>query len=403
MMKSIEIYTDGACLGNPGPGGWAALLRENKNEKEISGYEADTTNNRMELMAAISALETLTSPHQVQLYTDSQYVCKGITEWLENWQRNHWKTTNGEPVKNQELWRRLQTACQQHVIDWRWIKGHAGHADNERVDQLARHAALLAQPAQVDNVLSPKTISPATKKYTLRQIVLDTETTGLEWQKGNRIVEIGAVELCDRRLTGNQFHRYLKPDCAFEAGAQQVTGLSLKFLDDKPRFEDIADEFLAWVEGAELIIHNASFDMGFLENELARAGKPRLAERVKVIDTLQLARARYPGQRNSLDALCKRLGVDNSDRQLHGGLLDARILAKVYIALTSGQEEIGFNLPAAPKTLASDPPLSADVDTLPPRPAVHVRDAERQAHEARLDELRKKAGTVFWDQLMPTE
>jgi len=232
----------------------------------------------------------------------------------------------------------------------------------------------------------------------MRQIVLDTETTGLEWKKGNRIVEIGAVELRHRRLTGQQFHRYFKPDCDFEAGAQEVTGLTLEFLADKPAFAEVADEFLAWVNGAELIIHNAAFDMGFLENELMLAGKPALADHVQVIDTLVLARERYPGQRNSLDALCKRLGVDNSHRQLHGGLLDARILADVYLALTSKQEEIGFAQPETATPLLKSAQWAAD-SSLPPRPLVQVTAEEQQAHQARLEHLRKKAGHALWDKV----
>ncbi len=158
----------------------------------------------------------------------------------------------------------------------------------------------------------------------MRQIVLDTETTGLEWQKGNRVVEIGCVELLERRSTGRTFHRYLHPDREFEPGAQEVTGLTLEFLADKPRFAEVAEEFLAFIDGAELIIHNAAFDLGFLNAELARIpGTGRIEDRCTIEDTLAMARQRFPGQRNSLDALCKRLGVDNSQRQLHRALLDA--------------------------------------------------------------------------------
>lgn len=231
----------------------------------------------------------------------------------------------------------------------------------------------------------------------MRQIILDTETTGLEWKKGNRVVEIGCVELLERRPSGNNFHRYMKPDCDFEAGAAEVTGLSLDFLADKPRFDEIVDEFLAYVDGAELIIHNASFDMGFLENEMVLAGKDRLSERVTVTDTLAMARERFPGQRNSLDALCKRLGVDNSHRQLHGGLLDAQILADVYIALTSGQEEIGFGQPEAEKASAAGTMQAFDASVLLPRPQVVATASELEAHEARLAKLRKKAGHAWWD------
>ena len=140
-MKRIEIHTDGACLGNPGPGGWAALLRYGAHEREISGAEADTTNNRMELMAAISALESLTEPCIVDLTTDSQYVRQGISEWLPNWVRRNWKTAGGDPVKNRDLWERLQAATARHRIAWHWVKGHSGDPDNERVDALARAAA----------------------------------------------------------------------------------------------------------------------------------------------------------------------------------------------------------------------------------------------------------------------
>ena len=140
-LKQIEVYTDGACLGNPGPGGWAALLRFGVHERELVGGEALTTNNRMELMAAIRALEALSEPCQVVLHTDSQYVRRGITEWMPNWLRRNWRTAGGDPVKNQDLWQRLHDAAARHRVDWRWVKGHAGDPDNERVDELARTEA----------------------------------------------------------------------------------------------------------------------------------------------------------------------------------------------------------------------------------------------------------------------
>lgn len=145
-MKHIQIYTDGACLGNPGPGGWAALLRHEKRERELAGGETDTTNNRMELMAAIAGLEVLIKPCRVDLYTDSQYVQKGIAEWLPGWVRRGWKTAGGDPVKNKDLWQRLQAAAAPHAIQWHWVKGHAGHPENERVDELARDQALKFKP-----------------------------------------------------------------------------------------------------------------------------------------------------------------------------------------------------------------------------------------------------------------
>ncbi|WP_017355631.1 DNA polymerase III subunit epsilon [Stenotrophomonas sp.] len=232
----------------------------------------------------------------------------------------------------------------------------------------------------------------------MRQIILDTETTGLEWKKGNRVVEIGCVEYLERRPSGNHFHRYLKPDCEFEPGAQEVTGLTLEFLADKPTFAEVAEDFLAFIDGAELIIHNAAFDLGFLDNELSLLGDQygRITDRCSVIDTLKMARERFPGQRNSLDALCKRLGVDNAHRQLHGGLLDAQILGDVYIALTSGQEEIGFGSvdEGRPGTAHAQ---AFDTSRLLPRPRVVATASELEAHEARLAKLRKKAGRAIWD------
>ena len=139
--KAVQIHTDGACLGNPGPGGWAGLLRWRGIEREVAGGEPDTTNHRMELMAAIAALEALREPCEVVLHTDSQYVRQGITEWMANWLRRGWKTAGGDPVKNRDLWERLHAATARHQVDWRWVKGHAGDPDNERVDQLARAQA----------------------------------------------------------------------------------------------------------------------------------------------------------------------------------------------------------------------------------------------------------------------
>ncbi|WP_101927025.1 MULTISPECIES: DNA polymerase III subunit epsilon [Luteimonas] len=230
----------------------------------------------------------------------------------------------------------------------------------------------------------------------MRQIILDTETTGLEWKKGNRVVEIGCVELVERRPSGRTYHQYIRPDCDFEQGAAEVTGLSLEFLADKPPFEDIADAFLAFIDGAELIIHNAAFDVGFLDAELARLGPgtPDIRSRVRVEDSLLLARQRFPGQRNSLDALCKRLGVDNAHRQLHGALLDAQLLAEVYLALTAGQHEIGFG------AAAEDAPSAYDAIRFQPtgeRPRLTVDATDLALHAARVEAIRQKAGVCLWD------
>ncbi|KAF1709217.1 DNA polymerase III subunit epsilon [Pseudoxanthomonas kalamensis DSM 18571] len=236
----------------------------------------------------------------------------------------------------------------------------------------------------------------------MRQIILDTETTGLEWKKNNRIVEIGCVELVERRPSGRTYHQYIHPEREFEPGAAEVTGLSLDFLNGKPKFAEIADEFLAFVDGAELVIHNAAFDIGFLDYELSLLGPHygRMEQRVQVEDSLQLARQRFPGQRNSLDALCRRLGVDNAHRQLHGALLDAQLLCEVYLHLTAGQGEIGFDSVEEPQAQRATAVFGggAVVATSDDRPRVRVDDEERAAHEARLEKLRKTAGgAALWD------
>jgi DNA polymerase-3 subunit epsilon len=235
----------------------------------------------------------------------------------------------------------------------------------------------------------------------MRQIVLDTETTGLSWERDNRIVEIGCVELVERRPTGRTFHRYLNPEREFEHGAQEVTGLTLEFLADKPKFAEIADEFLAFIDGAELVIHNAAFDLGFLDAELARLGpqRGRIRDRCGVEDSLELARQRFPGQRNSLDALCRRFGVDNTHRQLHGALLDAQLLAEVYLALTAGQGEIGFA--SAPAETGIAPAGVAVATAAGPRPRVVPDAAELAAHAARLEAIRNGAGHCLWDEIEP--
>jgi DNA polymerase-3 subunit epsilon len=230
----------------------------------------------------------------------------------------------------------------------------------------------------------------------MRQVVLDTETTGLSWERGNRVVEIGCIELVERRPTGQHFQRYLNPGREMEPGAQEVTGLTLEFLSDKPRFEQVAGEFLDFIRGAELIIHNAEFDVGFLDYELGLlgAGYGRIRDHASVLDTLGLARERFPGQRNSLDALCRRLGVDNGHRKLHGALLDAELLADVYLAMTAGQGDLGLSLEEARPAFAAD--VLAPVASLHRR-VLRASAAELAAHEARLDQISKKSGgRVLW-------
>ncbi|MCY4046384.1 MAG: DNA polymerase III subunit epsilon [Cellvibrionales bacterium] len=172
-----------------------------------------------------------------------------------------------------------------------------------------------------------------------RIVILDTETTGIDIGAGNRLIEIGCVELVNRKLTGNHYHQYINPERDIEEGAYKVHGIGLDFLADKPLFADIADDFLAYIKGAELVIHNAPFDVGFLNHELGllKSGKPKLEDICTITDTLVMAKDKHPGQRNSLDALCKRYSVDNSGRELHGALLDSELLADVYLLLTGGQ------------------------------------------------------------------
>jgi DNA polymerase-3 subunit epsilon len=232
----------------------------------------------------------------------------------------------------------------------------------------------------------------------MRQVILDTETTGLSWEKGNRIVEIGCVELVERRPTRRHFQRYLNPEREMEPGAAEVTGLTWDFLRDKPRFAEVVDEFLDFIRGAELVIHNAAFDVGFLNSELARLGPQygRIDDHAAgVLDTLALSKQRFPGQRHSLDALCKRLGVDNGHRTLHGALLDAELLADVYLTMTSGQGEFSLGAEAAD----SAGPRGADIALRPLAAVVRrgILPDEAQAHAARMAGIAKKAGgTVLW-------
>lgn len=229
----------------------------------------------------------------------------------------------------------------------------------------------------------------------MRQIVLDTETTGLEVRQGHRLIEIACVEMVERRPTGRHYQTYLNPDRLIDEGAKQVTGIEDEFLLDKPRFTDVVEEFLAFIQGAELIIHNATFDVGFLDAELARAGEHygRIADRCHVIDTLVMARERYPGQRNNLDALCKRLGVDNSARDLHGGLIDAQLLAEVYLAMTSGQVAMDLAFESTPEQANAAQVVMPAVLTRRPK-VLRASDDEQAAHERRLDALDKSAGGV---------
>jgi DNA polymerase-3 subunit epsilon len=229
----------------------------------------------------------------------------------------------------------------------------------------------------------------------VRQIVLDTETTGLELAEGHRVIEIGCVELVHRRPTGRHWHRYLRPDREVDPGALAVHGITNEFLATQPAFTEVAGEFLAFVEGAELVIHNAEFDVGFLDAELAAAGiEGCVSARCRVLDTLALARRLHPGQRNSLDALCKRYSVDNSGRDLHGALKDARILADVYLAMSGGQAALGLDAaPATGVAAIAGRASRGDVRV----PVLHASAAELAAHEQALDAIDRASGgrTLF--------
>ena len=229
-----------------------------------------------------------------------------------------------------------------------------------------------------------------------RQIVLDTETTGLEHRQGHRIIEIGCVELVNRKLTGNNYHQYLNPDREIDQGAIEVHGITNEFLDDKPHFADVGKGMMDYLRGAELIIHNAAFDVGFLDAELERMDPqiPKIGEVCGVHDTLLQARKMFPGQRNDLDSLCRRFDINNSHRELHGALLDAEILADVYLLLSGGQTDLD---------LASDSGAAGGVSKIrrldSNRPALKVLRAsgiEQEAHNAYLDSIEKQSGSILW-------
>ncbi len=414
---AITLYVDGACRGNPGKGGWGVYVEyADGTRAEFCGGEPHTTNNRMELMAAIEGLARTDASLAATVWTDSSYVQKGISEWIHNWKKKNWKKSDGGAVINADLWKQLDALRQKRTVEWRWIKGHAGHAGNEKADQLANLgletqgastasgkqtlAAGIDKPAdkaviikaktslmdlmlppeealeepdwfveeesalqaaddvQTSTATRPESEPPATvlaedkpegikrthntaptNAFTdsgKRQLILDTETTGFDPKTGDRIVEIGVVELINRKLTGNSLHVYLNPQ-RLVGSSEEIHGLSDAFLSDKPLFADIADELEAFLDGAEVIAHNATFDMRFLEAEMEMAGRRPLSARITVTDTLAIAKRKHPGQKNSLDALAKRYEVKERDRTFHGALLDAEILADVYLLLTGGQ------------------------------------------------------------------
>ncbi|MDN6276290.1 DNA polymerase III subunit epsilon [Psychrobacter sp.] len=473
--STTVAYTDGACKGNPGAGGWGAhLIFSDGQTQDLYGGDKKTTNNRMELMGAIQALTH--SPHEqnLEIWTDSSYVKNGITKWIEGWKKKGWKTSSKKPVANQDLWQQLDELCQQRDVDWHWVKGHAGHAGNEKADELANLGVTSSSEAQpTANVLqSPKkkqqTMANATEKpnddwlsfdplgfdmtcdesddfdatplensennhleseahtpildeknnhqdpldqKTLantnhsqshatkpmsdtkmpeaqapmtesntnnqtsgieptidadapkfdgdtsranphfkpllpkpvhrhesdRQLIMDTETTGLDPLKGDRIIEVGIVELVGRKFTGEKLHVYINPKRGMDEEVIRIHGISEAFLADKPTFDQVAQSLYDFMSGAEIVAHNATFDINFLNMEFAKVGLHDFSEKVQVTDSLAMAKQQYPGQKNTLDALVRRLDVGKQDRTFHGALLDSEILAEVYLAMTGGQ------------------------------------------------------------------
>ncbi|MEJ0100719.1 MAG: DNA polymerase III subunit epsilon [Pseudomonadota bacterium] len=237
----------------------------------------------------------------------------------------------------------------------------------------------------------------------MRQVVLDTETTGLEPHLGHRIIEIGCVEVVNRRATGRHFHEYLNPERDIDAGAAAVHGMTREKLADKPRFAEVAARLLEFVDGAELVIHNAPFDLAFLDSELARwaglasADPILIRSRCRVLDTLALAREMHPGQRNGLDALCKRYSIDNSHRQLHGALLDARILADVYFAMTGGQNSLALEEAGRAHAAEARVAATASIELPAELRIIDASDAEAAAHEEFMKLVHKASGgRVLW-------
>ncbi len=406
MTQTITLYVDGACRGNPGLGGWGAYIITENQKHKLCGGEDNTTNNRMELTAAIEGI--VFCPHDAKLiiWTDSTYVKRGITEWIENWKRKDWKN-----VKNPDLWQKLDQVCQNREIEWHWIKGHAGHEGNEMADQLANLGAdqtakkkikaddwLIHDPFGLDeaeeieeeDLLHPEIkITPAQiELHGPRQLILDTETTGFYFQDGDRIIEVGAIEMINRKLTGSSIHIYINPE-KLVGESENIHGISDDFLKDKPKFAEIAPVLFEYLKGAEIIAHNATFDMNFLNMEFERAGLGKLSAVCEVTDTLVMAKSKHPGQKNSLDALVKRYEIIERDRTFHGALLDAEILADVYLAMTGGQ--VSFDMDALSTSETTEQTrLSTEIDF--DLPIIYPSTEELQQHENWVKKYQEKYG-----------
>ena len=460
MSQTITLYVDGACRGNgkdSAMGGWGAYLLADGVEHQIYGGELQTTNNRMELTAAIEGIQACPMDAKLIIWTDSNYVKQGITEWIHGWKKKNWKD-----VKNPDLWQKLDATCQGRDIEWNWIKGHAGHAGNEMADQLAnwgvdltvkagqtaRHVPtidwtksekktepdwLLNDPFGLDfnadeieeeqpiesieseiaepvveaapnldtNPVAINTtassvhpaivITPATLDlHGPRQLILDTETTGFYYQDGDRIIEVGAIEMINRKLTGSSIHIYINPQKPV-GDSENVHGISDDFLKDKPLYAEVAAPLYDYLKGAEIIAHNATFDMNFLNMEFSRAGFGELSNVCSVTDTLVMAKQKHPGQKNSLDALVRRYEIPARDRTFHGALLDAEILADVYLAMTGGQ--VSFDMDALSHNEQSNNSSERrQVDA--ELPVIYPSDEELEEHEKWVKQFEEKHGTA---------
>ncbi len=453
LHKQYTLYVDGACKGNPGKGGWGAyIIDPEQGKKELFGGAEDTTNNRMELTAAIEGIRACPTSAKLTIYTDSNYVKRGITEWITGWKAKNWKD-----VKNPDLWQTLDEVTQGREIDWHWIKGHAGHEGNERADQLANKGVgslqsttttpsgksddkkkvtesdwLLDDPfgldatdsteetdlseetdhleelEEVTDEISDESIISTPKAEIKAQItenahikitettnpqvgerllILDTETTGFYYQDSDRIIEVGAIEMINRKLTGSSIHIYINPEKPV-GESENVHGISDEFLKDKPKFAEIADTLFAYLEGAEIVAHNATFDMNFLDAEFERALDKKLSAVCKVTDTLAIAKRKHPGQKNSLDILVKRYEIPPRDRTFHGALLDAEILADVYLAMTGGQ--VSFSLDQHHQKSASDQTINTNTNTQHDIPLIFPTESELEAHQAWINTFKEK-------------
>ncbi|MFN3896461.1 MAG: DNA polymerase III subunit epsilon [Acinetobacter junii] len=441
MSQTITLYVDGACKGNPGLGGWGAYIITETEEHKIYGGELETTNNRMELTAAIEGVSFCPIDAHLIIWTDSNYVKQGITEWIHGWKKKNWKD-----VKNPDLWKKLDAVCANRNIEWNWIKGHAGHRGNEMADQLANIGAeqtakqnlkisqanadtkkpesdwLLDDPfgldldaeadelieeieidlqvtEQIEENIEVKSVNESSNPYIVitdaklnlqgpRQLILDTETTGFYYQDNDRIIEVGAIEMINRKLTGSSIHIYINPEKPV-GDSVVVHGITDEFLADKPKYAEIADVLFEFLKGAEIIAHNATFDMNFLDMEFKRAGLPALSEVCEVTDTLALAKNKHPGQKNSLDALVRRYEIPARDRTFHGALLDAEILADVYLAMTGGQ--VSFDMDALSQTEQQQNKTTrqrVQIDL----PIIYPTDDELQQHETWVKQFEEKHG-----------